>query len=571
MGVPSGDQRDYLFAKHFNLPIPPIIDIQNIETEADPTKEGRYINSDFINGLNYKEATAAVIAKLEAIGAGKAKVNFRMRDAIFGRQRYWGEPVPVYFKDGLPYLIDEQDLPLVLPEVDKYLPTESGEPPLGRAEGWAYKPSADASVDGLLKKLDKLQESFEPNKRTLAGGDLEGAIEVYPYELSTMPGWAGSSFYWYRYMDAHNDAAFASKEAIAYWKDVDLYIGGSEHATGHLLYSRFWNKFMKDMGLVIEEEPFKKLINQGMIQGRSNFVYRLVDEMGRGTNTFVSKGLTKQYNTSPLHVDVNIVQNDVLDIPQFKKWRPEYADAEFILEGGKYICGVEVEKMSKSKFNVVNPDDLIERYGADTLRMYEMFLGPLEQSKPWNTNGIEGVFKFLRKFWRLFHNEGWEFTVSDAESTKAELKSLHKIIRKVEEDVERFSFNTSVSSFMIAVNELTDMKCNNRAVLQDLVVVLSSYAPHICEELWVKLGNKAGTLSYAAYPKFNPAYLVEDEFAYPISINGKTKMNLNISLSLEPADIEAFVLANADVQKYLDGKAPKKVIVVKGRIVNMVV
>jgi len=534
MGVPSGDQRDYLFAKHFNLPIVPIIDIQNTETEADPTKEGKYINSDFINGLNYKEATAAVIAKLEAIGAGKAKVNFRMRDAIFGRQRYWGEPVPVYFKDGLPYLIDESDLPLLLPEVDKYLPTESGEPPLGRATNWKYKGTEE-------------------------------------YELSTMPGWAGSSWYWYRYMDAHNDKEFASKQAIEYWKDVDLYIGGSEHATGHLLYSRFWNKFLKDINLVIEEEPFKKLINQGMIQGRSNFIYRLIDEMGRPINTFVSKGLTKQYNTTPIHVDVNIVENDILNINKFKEWRPEYADAEFILENGKYICGVEIEKMSKSKFNVVNPDDLIERYGADTLRMYEMFLGPLEQSKPWNTNGIEGVFKFLRKFWRLFHNEAWEFTVSNAEPTKAELKSLHKIIRKVEEDVERFSFNTSVSSFMIAVNELTDLKCNNRAVLQDLVIVLSSYAPHICEELWVKLGNKPGTLSYVSYPKFNPAYLVEDEFAYPISINGKTKMNLNISLSLEPAAIEAFVLADADVQKYLAGDKPKKVIVVKGRIVNMVV
>ena len=533
MGVPSGDRRDYLFAKHFNLPIPRIIDIQNIETEADPTKEGKYINSGFINGFNYKEATAAVIAKLEAIGAGKAKVNFRMRDAIFGRQRYWGEPVPVYFKDGLPYLISEKELPLLLPEVDKYLPTESGEPPLGRAEGWKH---------------------------------TEGE-----YELSTMPGWAGSSWYWFRYMDAHNDTEFASKEAIEYWKDVDLYIGGSEHATGHLLYSRFWNKFLKDMDLVIEEEPFKKLINQGMIQGRSNFVYRMVDEMGKPVNTFVSKGLTKQYNTSPIHVDVNIVDNDILNINKFKEWRPEYADAEFILENGKYLCGIEIEKMSKSKFNVVNPDDLIERYGADTLRMYEMFLGPLEQSKPWNTNGIEGVFKFLRKFWRLFHNEAWAFTVSEAEPTKAELKSLHKIIRKVEEDIERFSFNTSVSSFMIAVNELTDMKCNNRAVLQDLVIVLSSYAPHICEELWVMLGNKVGTLSYAPYPKFNPAYLVEDEFSYPISINGKTKMNLPISLSLEPADIEAFVLADTDVQKYLAGATPKKVIVVKGRIVNMVV
>jgi len=540
MAVPSGDQRDYLFAKHFNLPIVPIIDIQNIETEADPTKEGTYINSDFMNGLNYKAGTAAVIAKLEAIGAGKAKVNFRMRDAIFGRQRYWGEPVPVYFKDGLPHLIEEDHLPLLLPEVDKYLPTETGEPPLGRAEGWSYKP-----------------------------GDLEGS--GYAYELSTMPGWAGSSWYWYRYMDAHNDREFASKEAIVYWKDVDLYIGGSEHATGHLLYSRFWNKFLKDIDKVVEEEPFKKLINQGMIQGRSNFVYRLIDEMGRGTNTFVSHGLIREYHTSPLHVDVNIVENEVLNINKFKEWRPEFADAEFILENGKYICGVEVEKMSKRYYNVVNPDDIAQRYGADTLRMYEMFLGPLEQSKPWNTNGIEGVFKFLRKFWRLFHNDAWEFSVSNAEPSKAELKSLHKIIRKVEEDVERFSFNTSVSSFMIAVNELTDLKCNNRAILQELVVVLSSYAPHICEEIWTLLGNPAGTLSYAPFPKFNSAYLVEDEFAYPISINGKTKMNLNVSLSLEPKDIEAFVLANTDVQRYLDGKAPKKVIVVKGRIVNMVV
>lgn len=533
MAVPSGDQRDFLFAKHFNLNIVPILDTQNITTEADPTKEGKYINSDFINGLTYNEATDAVIAKLEMLLAGKAKINFRMRDAIFGRQRYWGEPVPVYFKDNLPHLITEQELPLLLPEVDKYLPTESGEPPLGRATDWKHP---------------------------------EGE-----YELSTMPGWAGSSWYWYRYMDAQNDKAFASKQAIEYWKDVDLYIGGSEHATGHLLYSRFWNKFLKDLDLVVEEEPFKKLINQGMIQGRSNFVYRLIDEEGKGTNTFISHGLIDQYKTSPLHVDVNIVENEVLNLNKFKEFRPEFADAEFILENGKYICGVEVEKMSKSKFNVVNPDDLIARYGADTLRMYEMFLGPLEQSKPWNTNGIEGVFKFLRKFWRLFHNDAWEFKVSDNEPTKAELKSLHKIIRKVEEDIERFSFNTSVSSFMIAINELTDLKCNNKAVLQDLVIVLSPYAPHICEELWVQLGNEAGTLSYAAYPKFNPSYLVEDEFAYPVSINGKTKMNLNISLSLDQAEIEALALANADVQRYLDGKTPKKVIVVKGRIINMVV
>jgi leucyl-tRNA synthetase len=561
MAVPSGDQRDYLFAKHFNLPIVPIMDIQNIETEADPTKEGKYINSDFINGLDYKNATAAVVAKLEEIGAGKAKINYRMRDAIFGRQRYWGEPVPVYFKGDLPYLISEKELPLILPEVDKYLPTESGEPPLGRATDWKYGASPQPSP----------KESELGTKASEVPSFGEDLGEAFEYELSTMPGWAGSSWYWYRYMDAHNDNAFASKDAIAYWKDVDLYIGGSEHATGHLLYSRFWNKFMKDLDLVIEEEPFKKLINQGMIQGRSNFVYRLVDAEGRGTNTFVSNGLKSQYKTSALHVDVNIVDNDILNIDKFKKWREEYADAEFILENGKYVCGVEVEKMSKSKFNVVNPDDLIERYGADTLRMYEMFLGPLEQSKPWNTNGIEGVFKFLRKFWRLFHNADWKFEVSDTEPTKAELKSLHKIIRKVEEDVERFSFNTSVSSFMIAVNELTDQKCNNRAVLQDLVVVLSAYAPHICEELWTLLGNPAGTLSHTPYPKYNPAYMVEDEFSYPISINGKTKTNISISLSLDPPAVEALIRDNADVQKYLAGAPIKKVIVVKGRIVNIVV
>jgi leucyl-tRNA synthetase len=551
MAVPSGDQRDYLFAKQYNLPIIPIIDIQNIETEADPTKEGRYINSGFINGLNYKEATAAVIAKLEEIGAGKAKVNYRMRDAIFGRQRYWGEPVPVYFKDGLPYLIDEKDLPLVLPEVDKYLPTESGEPPLARAVGWKYE-SRKSKVGS-----PKSEETGE-------------GVASFEYELSTMPGWAGSSWYWYRYMDADNDDEFASKKAIEYWKDVDLYIGGSEHATGHLLYSRFWNKFLKDIDYAIEEEPFKKLINQGMIQGRSNLVYRLVDDLGRATNTFVSRGLKSQYVTSPLHVDVNIVDNDVLDISKFKAWRPEFENAEFILESGKYICGFEVEKMSKRYYNVVNPDDIATRYGADTLRMYEMFLGPLEQSKPWNTNGIEGVFKFLRKFWRLFHDDAWNFNVSNEEPTKAELKSLHKIIRKVEEDVERFSFNTSVSSFMIAVNELTDLKCNKRAILQDLVITLSPFAPHICEELWTMLGNEAGTLSYVAYPKFNPAYLIEDEFAYPISINGKTKMNLNIPLSLEVKEVENFVLADTAVQKYLESKPPKKVIVVKGRIVNIV-
>ena len=535
MGVPSGDQRDWLFATNFKLPIVQILDSQkDIDTQADSTKEGKYINSGFINGMNYAEATQTLNVWLEEQGVGKAKVNYRMRDAIFGRQRYWGEPIPVYFKDGLPYLVNEEELPLMLPEIDKYLPTESGEPPLGRAENWSYD-------------------------------------DQYEYELSTMPGWAGSSWYWYRYMDAKNKSAFASKEAIEYWKDVDLYIGGAEHATGHLLYSRFWNKFLKDLGHVTEEEPFKKLINQGMIQGRSNFVYRVVDAEGRGTNTLVSYGLRKEYKTSALHVDVNIVENEILNIEKFKIFRPEFADAEFILENGKYICGVEVEKMSKSKFNVVNPDVLISGYGADTLRMYEMFLGPLEQSKPWNTNGIEGVFKFLRKFWRLFHNEEWVFNVSDSVPSKAELKALHKIIKKVQDDIERFSFNTSVSSFMIAVNELTDLKCKNRQVLEDLVIVLSPYAPHICEELWENLGHEAGSLSYAKYPEFNPAYMVEDEFSYPISVNGKTRLNLNLSLTLEPKEIEETVLADEQVQKYLEGKTPKKVIVVKGRIVNIVI
>lgn len=535
MGVPSGDQRDWLFATHFGLPIVQILDSQkDIDTQADPTKEGKYINSGFINGMGYAEATATLNAWLEEKGTGKAKVNYRMRDAIFGRQRYWGEPIPVYFKNGLPYLVKEEELPLLLPEIDKYLPTETGEPPLGRAEDWSYD-------------------------------------DQYEYELSTMPGWAGSSWYWYRYMDATNDSDFAAKEAIEYWKDVDLYIGGAEHATGHLLYSRFWNKFLKDLGYVKEEEPFKKLINQGMIQGRSNFVYRVVDEEGRGTNKLVSYGLRKDYKTSALHVDVNIVDNEILNIEKFKLFRPEFANAEFILENGKYICGVEVEKMSKSKFNVVNPDVLIENYGADTLRMYEMFLGPLEQSKPWNTNGIEGVFKFLRKFWRLFHNDAWVFHVNDSVPSKAELKALHKIIKKVQDDIERFSFNTSVSSFMIAVNELTELKCKNRQVLEDLVVVLSPYAPHICEELWSLLGHEAGSLSYVEYPKFNPAYLVEDEFSYPISVNGKTRLNLNLSLALQPKEVEETVLANEDVQKYLEGKTPKKVIVVPGRIVNIVI
>lgn len=605
MAVPSGDQRDYLFAKHFNLPIIQILDSQVIDEQADPTKEGKYVNSGIINGLYYKDAVTVVVQELEKLNAGKAKINYRMRDAIFGRQRYWGEPVPVYFKDELPYLIDETDLPLLLPEVDKYLPTESGEPPLGRAKDWKYKGK-------------------------------------YEYELSTMPGWAGSSWYWFRYMDAQNNHAFADKKAIAYWQDVDLYIGGSEHATGHLLYSRFWNKFLKDVGYVNQEEPFKKLINQGMIQGRSNFVYRLtnISVTGQGDEfnedifnhklkrLFLSKsysikffsffndikndipisfsknsitvgfdeitindktsflfdikdGLFKvaalgtniiflrQHSIMPIHVDVNIVENDILNIDAFKKSRDEYANAEFILENGKYICGSEVEKMSKSKFNVVNPDDLVERYGADTLRMYEMFLGPLEQSKPWNTNGIEGVFKFLRKFWKLFHDDQFNFSVSNEAPSKAELKSLHKIIKKVEDDIERFSFNTSVSSFMIAVNELTDLKCNKKEILQDLVIILSPYAPHICEELWSLLGNNE-SISKASFPVFNAQHLIEDDFNYPVSINGKTKTTVNLPLTMEVSEIEKFVLESESFGKYFDGKTPKKVIVVKGRIINIV-
>jgi len=534
MAVPSGDQRDYLFAKHFNLPIIQISDSQQIEQEADPNKDGKYINSDFMNGMNYQDGVTAVIAKLEELKLGKAKINYRMRDAIFGRQRYWGEPVPVYFKNGLPYLIKEEELPLLLPEVDKYLPTETGEPPLGRAENWKYE-------------------------------------DQYEYELSTMPGWAGSSWYWFRYMDPQNEEAFASKEAVDYWKSVDLYIGGSEHATGHLLYSRFWNKFLKDLGFHNEEEPFKKLINQGMIQGRSNFVYRLLSDEGKATDTYVSYGLKDQYNTIPLHVDVNIVVNDVLNLEKFKASRPDYATAEFILEDGKYVCGTEVEKMSKSKFNVVNPDDIIDTYGADTLRLYEMFLGPLEQAKPWNTNGIEGVYKFLKKVWRLFHDAEGNFNVSSDQPTKAEYKALHKIIKKAEDDIERFSFNTSVSAFMICVNELTDLKCNKRAILEQLVIVLQPYAPHISEELWSLLGKENGSISYATYPTFIADYLVESEFAYPVSINGKMKMNLLLPLDLDAKAVEEIVLSNEDVQRFMDGKSLKKLIFVKGKIINIVV
>ena len=533
MAVPCGDQRDYDFAKHFDLPIIPVIKDADISEQADSTKEGIMINSGFLDGLTCYEAIDKAIAFAEEKGVGKGKINYRLRDAIFARQRYWGEPVPVYFKDDIPYLVDEKDLPIILPEIDKYLPTEDGDPPLGRAENFTYTPI--------------------------------GESQSYPLELSTMPGWAGSSWYWYRYMDAHNEETFIDKDVQTYWENVDLYIGGSEHATGHLLYSRFWNKILFDLGHVNQEEPFKKLINQGMIQGRSNFVYRL-----KGENKFVSKGLSKDYDVAEMHVDVNIVRNDELDIAAFKNWRPDLADAEFILEDGKYICGWEVEKMSKSKYNVVNPDDIIERYGADTLRLYEMFLGPLEQFKPWNTNGIDGVKKFLGKLWRLFHDNEGNFAVSDKAPIKDELKSLHKTIKKAEEDIERYSFNTSVSTFMICVNELSALKCNKRAILEDLLVVISPYAPHISEELWSLLGHETSIID-AAYPTFNEEYLKENDIEYPVMINGKMRAKILLSAELSQAEVEAAALANENVQKWLEGKAPKKVIVVPKKIVNLVI
>ncbi len=542
MAVPSGDQRDWNFAEHFGLGKPQILDAQqNLETQADPTKEGKYINSGMINGLGYKEGTVKLIEYLEANGIGKGKVNFRLRDAVFARQRYWGEPVPVYFKKNtegrdIPHLVDKKDLPLILPEIDKYQPTETGEPPLGRAKNWNYTP--------------------------------EGSTEAYPLEMSTMPGWAGSSWYWFRYMDANNSDDFASKEAIGYWKDIDLYLGGTEHATGHLLYSRFWNKVLKDLGHVQEEEFAKKLINQGMIQGRSNFVYRLKESE---KPTFVSFGLKDQYETVKLHVDVNIVDNDVLDLEKFKNTRNDIGDdPQFILEDGKYVCGSEVEKMSKSKYNVVNPDDLVERYGADTLRLYEMFLGPLTESKPWDTRGIEGTNRFLRKFWRLFFDQNGKYLVSDAEPTKEELKSLHKTIKKVEEDVENFSFNTSVSTFMICVNELTDLKCHKKAILSDLLVIISPYAPHIAEELWSLIGNTE-SITLQQFPQWNPEYLVEDSFEYPVQVNGKVRVNLNFPADMSKEDIEKAVLANEQVIKWMEGKPLKKIIVVPKRIVNVVI
>ncbi len=530
MAVPGHDSRDYAFAKHFNLPIVPVVDDgegHDMSEGSYDAKAGKMINSGIINGMEVKEAIAYIAGEVEKRGIGKSKINYRLRDAIFSRQRYWGEPFPVYYKDDLPYMLDESKLPLELPEVDKYLPTESGEPPLGRAKNWKTE-------------------------------------EGYPLELNTMPGFAGSSAYFLRYMDPHNNKALVDHEICNYWKNVDLYLGGSEHATGHLIYARFWNMFLYDLGVACEEEPFKKLINQGMIQGRSNFVYRI-----QGTNTFVSVGLKEQYKTTEIHVDVNIVKNDVLDQDAFRAWMPEYANAEFILENGKYICGWAIEKMSKSMFNVVNPDTIIEEYGADTLRLYEMFLGPLEFSKPWDTQGIDGVYKFLRKFWRLFQ-VGEDFSVSDETPSREELKVLHKTIKKVEYDIENFSFNTSIPAFMICTNELTALKCNKRAILEPLVIALAPFAPHMAEELWSLLGHTQ-SITKESFPKWEEKFLVEDAFEYPVSFNGKVRFKLSMPLTATNADIEAAVKAAPESTKWLEGKEIKKMIIVPKKIVNIVI
>ncbi|MDE6587146.1 MAG: leucine--tRNA ligase [Paramuribaculum sp.] len=531
MAVPAHDSRDYAFARRFDLPVIPLIEGADVSEASFDAKEGVMINSAGpeldLNGLTVKEAIAAAKKFIAEKGIGRVKVNYRLRDAIFSRQRYWGEPFPVYYKDGVPHMLPENQLPLLLPEVDKYLPTETGEPPLGRAKNWH-------TADG------------------------------YPLELNTMPGFAGSSAYYLRYMDPRNDKALVSPEADAYWRNVDLYIGGTEHATGHLIYSRFWNKFLYDLGVVVEEEPFKKLINQGMIQGRSNFVYRIKD-----TNTFVSAGLKGDYDTTPIHVDVNIVSNDQLDLDAFRKWRPEFATAEFVLEDGKYICGWAVEKMSKSMFNVVNPDDIVERYGADTLRLYEMFLGPLEQSKPWDTNGIDGVNRFLKRFWGLFFKgDNWLVT-DDAPSPEA-LKSLHKLIKKVTGDIETFSYNTSVAAFMICVNELYQLKCHSRAILEPLVVVLAPFAPHIAEELWHALGHDT-TVCDAQWPAWNEEYLRESAVKYAVSFNGKVRFSIEVPADTPADEVEKLALGHEGAAKWTEGKTVRKVIVVPGKIVNIVV
>lgn len=697
MAVPSSDTRDYAFARHFNLPIIDILEGSTSDITKDnfEPKSGTMINSDFLNGLPWNKAIERALQKVETMGIGKRKVNYRMRDAIFGRQRYWGEPFPVYYKNGIPKLVQEDDLPITLPEIDEYKPTETGEPPLARAKDWRYRPgigltpspspkergaatekggeeirhheTSEKAYWNVLKQFSKENrknlteaeniiwqelrnnklgvkirrqhtigifigdfvcipkrlvieidgESHANNKEydtarteflksegfsvirftnnevlndlpdvlnrikntldqlpvvendSLSFGEGRGEAntenESYPFELTTMPGWAGSSWYWFRYMDPHNKNEFCSKEAESYWKSVDLYIGGSEHATGHLLYSRFWCKALKDLGYAHEEEPFRKMINQGHIQGVSKFVYRI-----NGTNTFVSYGLRKQHNVTALHVDISLVDNDVLNTDSFKKWRDDFASAEFVLEDGKYICGSEVEKMSKRYYNVVNPDDIVVNYGADTLRMYEMFLGPLELSKPWNTNGIDGVYKFLRRLWNLFHDDKGVFTVTNAEPVREELKILHKTIKKVEEDIERFSFNTAVSEFMICANELTALKCNKRSILEPLTIALSSFAPHITEELWEMLGHKESIIK-ETYPAHDNQYLVENSFEYPISINGKVRAKMEFALDMPKEDIEKLVLASDTVQKWTEGKPPKKVIIVQGKIVNVVV
>ncbi|MFR9661301.1 MAG: leucine--tRNA ligase [Rikenellaceae bacterium] len=524
MAVPAHDSRDYAFARHFSIPIIPVVEGGNIEEASYDAKSGNMINSDILNGMDVKEAIPFMFAEVERRGIGARLVNYRLRDAIFSRQRYWGEPFPIYYKDNIAYALSEDQLPLELPAIENFGPTAEGEPPLARVKEWH-------------------------------------TAEGYPYELSTMPGFAGSSAYFLRYMDPKNSKGLVSREANEYWRNVDLYIGGIEHATGHLMYSRFWNMFLYDLGYICEAEPFKKLVNQGMIQGRSNFVYRVV-----GTNKFVSAGLKDQYQTQQIHVDVNIVRADQLDIEAFKSWRAEFADAEFILEDGKYICGWAVEKMSKSMYNVVNPDMIVERYGADTLRMYEMFLGPLEQSKPWDTNGIDGVHKFLRKFWKLYYKSG-ELSISDDQATPAELKSLHKTIKKISEDIENFSFNTSVSAFMICLNELGD--CNNRTIIEPLTILIAPFAPHIAEELWSASGHES-TIFDESYPACDESYLVESSFEYPVMMNGKLRFKQSYPLDKSPKEIESEVIAMEAAQRWLEGKAPKKVIVVKGKIINIV-
>ena len=553
MAVPAHDSRDYAFAKHFGLEIRPLIEGCDVSEQSFDAKEGIVCNSPkagaegaaglVLNGLTVKEAIAKTKKYVEEHGLGRVKVNYRLRDAIFSRQRYWGEPFPVYYKDGMPYMISESCLPLELPEVDKFLPTETGEPPLGHATRWAWDTEANCVTDN--SRID--------NKT------------VFPLELNTMPGFAGSSAYYLRYMDPHNATALVSPEADGYWREVDLYVGGTEHATGHLIYSRFWNKFLHDLGVSAVEEPFKKLVNQGMIQGRSNFVYRIKD-----TNTFVSLGLKDQYDTTPLHVDVNIVHGDVLDIEAFRNWRPEYKEAEFLLEGGKYVCGWAIEKMSKSMYNVVNPDMIVEKYGADTLRLYEMFLGPVEQSKPWDTNGIDGCHRFLKKFWALFYGRDDKLIVDDREPSADELKAVHKLIKKVTQDIEQFSYNTSISAFMICVNELGQLKCHNRELLADLVVLMAPFAPHIAEELWQAIGGQ-GSVCDARWPEWDEQYLVENTVQLTVSFNGKARFQMQFAADADNATIQEAVLADERSQKYMGGKQVVKVIIVPKKIVNVVV